>query len=44
MSERRVSQQTWLASLAEREPLELDPDVVLAAVREARRELEGEDA
>lgn len=41
---RQARQQAWLAALQDREPIELDPDVVLAAVREARSELEGEDA
>ncbi len=40
---RQARQRAWLTSLQDREPVELDPTVVLAAVREARSELEGED-
>lgn len=41
---RDVRQRAWLAALQDREPIELDPAVVLAAVRDARSELEGGDA
>lgn len=33
---RAARQRAWLSALQDREPIELDPDVVLAAVREAR--------
>jgi post-segregation antitoxin (ccd killing protein) len=41
---RAARQRAWLAALQDREPIELDPDVVLAAVREARSSIEGDDA
>jgi post-segregation antitoxin (ccd killing protein) len=40
---RQARQRAWLAALQDREPIELDPDEVLAAVREARSAIEGGD-
>lgn len=37
---RQARQRAWLAALQDREPIELDSGVVLAAVREARTDLE----
>jgi post-segregation antitoxin (ccd killing protein) len=40
---RQARQRAWLAALHDREPIEVPPDEVLAAVREARTAIEGGD-